>query len=85
MARAIQKINRHYVEEKAYDLLDLSEMDINIIENALTMQIIHLEEMARDKDLVDTYHEHERLKAVESLMNTLEDMKNESNSIRKRN
>jgi hypothetical protein len=23
MARAIQKIHRHYVEEKAYDLLDL--------------------------------------------------------------
>jgi hypothetical protein len=38
------------------------------------MQIIHLEEMARDKDLVDTYHE--RLAAVKLLMNTLEDMKN---------
>jgi hypothetical protein len=74
MARAIQKIHRHYVEEVLHDLLDLTEMDINIIENALTMQIIHLEEMARDKDLVDTYHE--RLKAVKSLMNTLEDMKN---------
>ena len=74
MARAIQKIHRHYVEEKAYDLLDLSEMDINIIENALTMQIIHLEEMGRDKDLVDPYSE--RLVAVKLLMNTLEDMKN---------
>jgi|TARA_R110000824_G_scaffold391415_1_gene589131 hypothetical protein len=73
MARAIQKIHRHYVEEKAYDLLDLSEMDINIIENALTMQIIHLEEMGRDKE-TDVYSQ--RLKAVKSLMNTLEDMKN---------
>jgi hypothetical protein len=49
-------------------------MDINIIENALTMQIIHLEEMGRDKDLVDPYSE--RLAAVKLLMNTLEDMKN---------
>ena len=48
-------------------------MDINIIENALTMQIIHLEEMGRDKE-TDVYRQ--RLKAVKSLMNTLEDMKN---------
>ena len=65
--RMVTKKKAYYVEEKSYDLVDLNEMELNIVQVAMTMYRESLVQQVNKSGYIE-----ERFQMVEEIINKLD-------------
>jgi hypothetical protein len=65
--RMVTKKKAYYVEEKSYDLVDLNEMELNIVQVAMTMYRESLVQQVNKSGYIE-----ERSQVVEEIINKLD-------------
>jgi hypothetical protein len=63
----VTKKKAYYVEEKSYDLVDLNEMELNIVQVAMTMYRESLVQQVNKSGYIE-----ERFQMVEEIINKLD-------------
>jgi hypothetical protein len=63
----VTKKKAYYVEEKSYDLVDLNEMELNIVQVAMTMYRDSLVQQVNKSGYIE-----ERFQMVEEIINKLD-------------
>jgi hypothetical protein len=63
----VTKKKAYYVEEKSYDLVDLNEMELNIVQVAMTMYRDSLVQQVNKSGYIE-----ERFQVVEEIINKLD-------------
>jgi hypothetical protein len=65
--RMVTKKKAYYVEEKSYDLVDLNEMELNIVQVAMTMYRESLVQQVNKSGYIE-----ERFQMIEEIINKLD-------------